>query len=223
MGQKANPILLRLGIVKDWESTWFDIRQYPKLILEDKDIREYMRNELRRAGVSDIHIRRKADQVEIDITAARPGIVMGKGGADITYLRDELNKKTGKKVTIKVKEEKHAERNSRLIGEVIAGQLEKRIPFRRAMKMAVQRAMKAGAQGVKIMCAGRLGGVEIARQEWYREGKVPLHTLRADIDYAFTEALTTYGKIGIKVWIYNGEIFTKNEQEGKAAARVSAA
>jgi small subunit ribosomal protein S3 len=220
MGQKANPIGLRLGIVEEHESSWFSMKSYSDWLVEDLELRRHINAELKRAGIARINIKRKSDQVEIEIDAARPGIIMGKGGSDITFLRDELSKKTGKKIAIKVREMKDAEINSRLIGEAIAAQLEKRIPFRRAMKMAVQRAMKSGAIGIKIACAGRLGGVEIARSEWYREGKVPLHTLRARIDYSFTEALTTFGKIGIKVWVNRGEVLGK---ETKAPIKQKAA
>lgn len=211
MGHKANPIVLRLGIVKDCESTWFATKQYPVRLMEDLTIRQIVNNELKRAGISQILIRRKAEKVEVDVHVARPGML--KNGNDVSFLQEELSKKTGKSLIVKIIELKNPEMYSRIVGEGIAQQLEKRVPFRRAMKMAVQRTLRAGALGVKIMCAGRLGGVEIARSEWYREGKVPLHTLRADIDYSFTEALTTYGKIGIKVWIYKGEILNREDSK----------
>lgn len=221
MGQKANPIGLRLGIVKEADSLWFDTKGYAANILEDLEIRRIIRDELKRAGVSKVKISRKAGDIEVDIRAARPGVIIGKGGADVTILKQELLKKTGKKVFVNIKEEKNADISSKLIGETVAMQLEKRFQFRRAMKMAVQRALKGGAQGIKIECSGRLGGAEIARREWYREGRVPLHTFRADIDYSFSEALTTYGKIGIKVWVYNGDIYdekAKTVQTGDVAA-----
>ncbi len=205
MGHKANPIVLRLGINRECDSTWFSNANYGVLLLEDVKIRKYLNKELQRAGVSKILIRRRAETVEVDVYAARPGTISGKGG-DTTYLREELEKDSKKKFVINIVEEKNPESNPKLLGEFVAGQLEKRIPFRRAMKMAVQRALRAGAQGVMIYCAGRLGGAEIARTEWYREGKVPRHTFRADVDYAFTEAFTTYGKIGVKVFVYNGEV-----------------
>jgi len=209
MGQKANPNGLRLGIVRDWESTWFGDRDYGDLVLEDFNLRKVLRQELNRAGVSRIQIKRKANVTEVDVTVARPGMVLGKGGVEVNALQADLTKRFEKAIKVNVIEEKNPDLSSRLLGEWVCSQLEKRIAFRRAMKMAVQRALKSGAKGVKICCAGRLGGAEIARTEWYREGKVPLHTFRADIDYAFSEALTTYGKIGVKVWIYRGEVFTK--------------
>lgn len=206
MGQKANPIIMRIGIIKDSDSVWFDYKNYAANLYEDLLIRNKIKTDLKRAGIAKVKISRRRDNVEINVFAARPGTIIGKGGVDITYLREELAKLTNKKVNVNILEEKDIDRNSKLLAEGIAYQLEKRTPFRRAMKMTVQKALKAGALGIKINCSGRLGGVEIARSEWYREGKVPLHTLRADVDYAFTEALTTYGKIGIKVWVYNGDI-----------------
>ncbi|MEK7298376.1 MAG: 30S ribosomal protein S3 [Candidatus Margulisiibacteriota bacterium] len=206
MGQKANPNGLRVGIIRDWDSTWFSVKDYGSLLVEDLEIRKYLRDALKRAGVSKVLIRRKADQVDVDIYAARPGIVIGRGGSDISILREDLGKKLNKRIQLNIIEEKHPELSARLVGENIVAQLEKRIPFRRAMKSSIQRVMKAGASGIKVCCSGRLGGLEIARTERYHEGKVPLHTFRADIDYAFSEALTTYGKIGVKVWIYKGDI-----------------
>lgn len=214
MGQKANPIVLRLGINRDCDSTWFSTAIYAELLLEDVKIRKYLNKELMRAGISKINIRRRAEAVEVDVYAARPGTISGKGG-DTTYLKEELEKDSKKKFVINIVEEKSPESNPKLLGEFVAGQLEKRIPFRRAMKMAVQRALRAGAQGVMIYCAGRLGGAEIARTEWYREGKIPRHTFRADVDYAFTEAFTTYGKIGVKVLVYNGEVTRLTFQQEK--------
>jgi small subunit ribosomal protein S3 len=211
MGQKANPNGLRLGIIRDWESTWFSENGYADLVLEDFNLRKTLRESLSRAGVSKIHIKRKANVTEVDVTVAKPGIVLGKGGVEVNALQAELTSRFQKAIKINVIEEKNPDLSSRLVGEWVCAQLEKRVVFRRAMKMAVQRTLKSGAKGVKICCAGRLGGAEIARTEWYREGKVPLHTFRADIDYAFCEALTTYGKIGVKVWIYRGEVFTKKQ------------
>lgn len=207
MGQKVNPKLMRLGIVKDWENTWFAIDDYPSLVLEDFYIRNLLKRELSRAAVSDIKINRMSDYIEIIVKVARPGVIFGKNGLDLDVYKEDFMKRTGRRVNIKIVEEKRPDVSARLLSLWVAGQIEKRIPFRRAMKMAVQRALKSGAEGIKVYCSGRLGGVEIARSEWYREGRVPLHTLRANIDYSFTEALTTYGKIGVRVWIYKGDIF----------------
>lgn len=212
MGQKANPNCLRLGIIKDWESTWFSQKDYGVLLLEDFNLRKILKAELGKAGVSKIQINRKANSTEANVYVAKPGLILGKTNAvDMGLLHEELFKRFSKKIKVNVLEEKSADLSSRLLGEWIAGQLEKRIPFRRAMKMAVQKSLKSGAKGVKVCCSGRLGGAEIARVEWYREGKIPLHTFRADIDYAFSEALTTYGKIGVKVWVYKGDVLTFNE------------
>lgn len=209
MGQKTNPKGLRLGIVKEWDCSWYAEGNYADFVIKDFEIRKFIHQELERAGVASIIINRKSDYTEVIVYVARPGMIFGKSNIDITIIKKELKKLVEKKVNINIIEEKVPDLNSRLLGVWIAGQLERRVPFRRAMKMAVQRAMKSGAEGIKVNCAGRLGGVEIARTEWYKEGKVPLHTLRADIDYTFTEAMTTYGKIGIKVWIYKGEILKK--------------
>jgi small subunit ribosomal protein S3 len=212
MGQKANPNGLRLGIVKDWDANWFSDTSYGVFLLEDFKIRNFLKKELFKGGVSRILVNRKAEYTEANVFIARPGVIFGKNTVDTSTLVAELKKLTGKTVKVNIIEEKNIEMSSRLVGEWVTFQLEKRVPFRRVMKMAVQKSMKAGALGVKVMCAGRLGGAEIARSEWYREGKVPLHTLRADIDYAFSEALTTYGKIGVKVWIYKGDVLGKRKQ-----------
>lgn len=209
MGNKANPKGLRLGIVKDWDCHWYAESDYPKFIIEDLTIRDFLKKELMRAGVAQVVINRKSGNTEAVVYVARPGVIFGKTGLDLAAIKAALVNKLKKKVTIKVIEEKSPDLNAKLLGTWIAGQLERRIPFRRAMKMAMQRALKSGAEGIKVSCGGRLGGAEIARTEWYKEGKIPLHTFRADIDYAFTEALTTYGKIGIKVWIYKGEILNQ--------------
>ncbi|MBT5954955.1 30S ribosomal protein S3 [bacterium] len=210
MGQKAHPNVMRIGIVKDWESTWFaDQSNYSTLILEDIKIKSFIEKELKRAGVVRVEVHRKSQHTEIKIHVARPGVVFGKGGKDIKFLAEEVNKLINRKAQITIIEDKDSEISSKMIREWVAMQLEKRNPFRRVMKMTVQKAMKSGAQGVKISCAGRLGGAEIARTEWYREGRVPLHTLRANIDYDYGEANTTFGKIGIKVWIYKGDIIKK--------------
>ncbi len=211
MGNKANPKGLRLGIVRDWDSVWFAEANYPLLILEDIKIRNFLKDELLRAGVAEIKIKRKTDVTEAVVAVARPGIILGKAGIDLAAVRKQLGKLLNKKINITIVEEKQPDLNSRLLGTWITGQLERRIPFRRAMKMAMQRALKSGAEGIKVACAGRLGGAEIARTEWYSEGKVPLHTFRANIDYTFTEALTTYGKIGVKVWIYKGDVLSPGE------------
>ena len=174
-------------------------------LLEDLYIRDMIKSNFSRAAVSDIKIKRMSDYIEVIVKVARPGVIFGKSGIDLNFYKEHIVKKTGRRVNIRIVEEKTPDKSSRLLSLWIAGQIEKRVPFRRAMKMAIQRAMKSGAEGVKVYCSGRLGGVEIARSEWYREGRVPLHTLRADIDYSFTEAITTYGKIGVRVWIYNGD------------------
>lgn len=211
MGQKIHPKGIRLGISTTWDSIWYADKNYPQLLIEDVKIRSFLIDRLRRAGISRIFIRRRADQVEVNIHAARPGIIIGKGGSEINILKEELMKHLGKPVRINIQEEENTELNAKLLADAIALQLERRVAFRRAMKQVVNRTLKAGAQGVKVYCAGRLNGAEIARTEWYREGRVPLHTFRAKIDYGFSEALTTYGKIGVKVWIYKGDVLKKED------------
>lgn len=208
MGQKVNPHGLRVGIIKDWDSKWFaSDKEFADLLIEDHKIREYLKKKLFTSGVSRIEIERTANKVRININTAKPGMVIGKGGAGIETLRKEVEKLTNNKsVSINITEIKVPELDAQLVAENIAAQLEKRISFRRAMKQAMQRTMRAGAKGIKAMTSGRLGGAEIARSEWYREGTIPLQTLRADIDYGFAEAHTTYGRIGVKVWIYKGEV-----------------
>lgn len=206
MGQKVHPKGLRVGIIRDWESNWYADKNYDELLHEDFKIRKFIKEKLFQAGVPMVQIERAANRVKISIHTAKPGIVIGRGGNEVENLKKELEQMTGKKVNVNIVEIKKPELNAQLVAENVAQQLEKRIGFRRAMKQAVSRTMRLGAQGMKISCAGRLGGAEIARTEWYSEGKVPLHTLRADIDYGFAEANTTYGKIGIKVWIYKGEV-----------------
>ncbi len=214
MGQKVNPVGMRLGIVKDWSSKWYaSSKDYANFLNTDIKIREYIRKKLAQASVSEIRIERPARNARIIIHTARPGIVIGKKGEDIDKLRKEVSKMMGIPVHISVEEIRKPEVDARLVAESVAQQLEKRIMFRRAMKRAVSNAMRLGAQGVRINVAGRLNGAEIARTEWYREGRVPLHTLRADIDYGFAEANTTYGIIGVKVWIFKGEIIGNPEQE----------
>ena len=211
MGQKVHPKAFRLGIVKEWDCSWFASAHYAEYVMEDFKIRKYIKKELYRTGVSRIVINRKSDLLDVRVSVARTGIIFGRKGVDLSAIKNELKRLLNKrlKINITIIEEKRPEANARLLGEWIVGQLERRVPFRRAMKIAVQKALKAGTQGIKVSCAGRLGGAEIARRESYREGKVPLHTIRADIDYAFSEALTTYGKIGVKVWLYHGEIFER--------------
>lgn len=212
MGQKVNPIGLRLGIVKSWDSRWYAKKDYSKLIHEDRKIRAFVKKKLYHAGISKIEIERTGNKVRVNINSARPGLVIGKKGAEIDALKNEIKGFTSKEVFVNIIEIRKAEVDAQLVAENVALQLERRIAHRRAMKKAVGSAMKLGAQGIKIFCAGRLGGHEMARREWYREGRVPLHTLRADIDYGFTEAKTTYGIIGVKVWIFKGEILDKKEE-----------
>lgn len=208
MGQKVNPIGIRLGIVRDWSSTWYaDKRDFADFLNQDLQIRDFLRRRLANASISQIRISRPARSVQVTVTTARPGIVIGKRGEDIERLRAELGRLVGMPASINVEEIRKPELDAQLVAESVAQQLEKRIMFRRAMKRAVSNAMRLGSQGIKIQVAGRLNGAEIARTEWYREGRVPLHTLRADIDYALAEAHTTYGVIGVKVWIFKGEVF----------------
>jgi len=213
MGQKVHPIGIRLGIVKDWTSTWYaGSDQYADFLNLDLQTRDFIKKKLKHASVSRINIERPANNAAITIHTARPGIVIGKKGEDIERLRAEVSRKMGMPVHINIEEVRKPEIEAQLVAESVAQQLERRIMFRRAMKRAVGNAMRLGAQGIKIMVAGRLNGAEIARSEWYREGRVPLHTLRADIDYGFTEASTTYGVIGVKVWVFKGEILDRDEQ-----------
>lgn len=208
MGQKVNPIGIRLGIVRDWSSTWYaEKRDFADFLNQDLQIRDFLRRRLANASISQIRISRPARSVQVTITTARPGIVIGKRGEDIERLRTELGRLVGMPASINVEEIRKPELDAQLVAESVAQQLEKRIMFRRAMKRAVGNAMRLGSQGIKIQVGGRLNGAEIARTEWYREGRVPLHTLRADIDYALAEAHTTYGVIGVKVWIFKGEVF----------------
>ena len=206
MGQKVHPISLRLGIIRTWDSRWYAEKGYAKLIQEDLLIRQHIKKKLYHAGISKVEIERTANRAKITIRAARPGIIIGQKGAEIEKLQKEIQKLTQREIGINIQEVRRVETDAQLVAENIALQLERRVAFRRAMKKGVNASLKFGAQGIKISCAGRLGGAEIARSEWYREGRVPLHTLRADIYYGFTEARTTYGAIGVKVWIYRGEI-----------------
>ena len=206
MGQKVNPIGLRVGINRTWDSRWFAGKSYPKLLHEDLQIRQFLEKECAQAGVSRVIIERPARRARVTLHTARPGVVIGKKGADIERLRAKLARMTGNEVSLNIVEIRKPEIDARLVAENIANQLERRVAFRRAMKRAVQNAMRLGAQGIRINCAGRLGGAEIARTEWYREGRVPLHTLRADVDYGTATAHTTYGTCGVKVWVFKGEI-----------------
>jgi len=207
LGQKVDPRGLRLGIIRDWDAKWYaDKKHFASLLLEDVKIRKYIKEKLHQAGISRIQIERTANRIRIGIHTAKPGIVIGRGGAEVEALRKELERLTGRQVSINIIEIKVPEIDAQLVAENVAAQIEKRVAFRRAMKQVVGRAMKMGAKGIKVAVSGRLAGAEIARTEWYSEGKVPLHTLRADIDYGFAEADTTYGKIGVKVWIYKGEV-----------------
>jgi len=216
LGQKVNPIGLRLGIVKTWESKWYAGKNYAGYILEDFNIRKFLKKKLNHAGISRIEIERSSKRVRLRIYASRPGIIIGKKGSEILLLKQELEKQISHEVMIDIQEVRKPEIDAQLIAESVAQQMIKRVAFRRAMKRGVASAMRFGAMGVKIICSGRLGGAEMARREWYREGRVPLHTLRADIDYGFTEALTTYGIIGIKVFVFKGEILKKDQIEAGA-------
>ncbi len=206
MGQKVHPVGLRLGIIKTWDSRWFSQKNYATLLHEDIKIRKIVKERLMHAGVSKIEIERAGQKAKINIHTARPGIIIGKKGAEVDKLKKDLEAMTGKQMYINIQEIRRPELDAQLVAENIALQLERRIAFRRAMKKAVTSALRLGAQGIKITCAGRLAGAEIARTEWYREGRVPLHTLRADIQYGFFEAKTTMGQIGVKVWIYRGDV-----------------
>ncbi|HBE78290.1 MAG TPA: 30S ribosomal protein S3 [Firmicutes bacterium] len=207
MGQKIHPIGFRIGVIKDWEGRWFaQKKEYAGLILEDLKIRKFVKKRLYASGIAKIEIERAANRVKVTIHTARPGMVIGRQGTEVEVIRKEIENFSGKQVQLNIAEVKSPELNAQLVAENIAFQLERRTSFRRAMKQSIGRTMKFGAQGVKVRCSGRLMGAEIARTEGYSEGKVPLHTLRADIDYGFAEANTTYGKIGVKVWIYKGEI-----------------
>lgn len=215
MGQKVNPNGLRIGVIRSWEGRWYADKNYGDLLHEDLKIRKFIMQKLQQAGVPRVEIERAANRVKVSIHAAKPGIVIGRGGTEVENLRKDLEKLTGgKQVAVNIVEIKKPELDAKLVAEGVAQQLKKRVSFRRAMKQTVGRTIRSGGQGIKISCSGRLGGAEIARTEWYNEGKVPLHTLRADIDYGFAEADTTYGKIGVKVWIYKGEVLpTKNTKK----------
>jgi small subunit ribosomal protein S3 len=206
LGQKVHPIGFRLGVIRTWDSKWFDEKNYAKWLHEDIKIRDFVKKSLNHAGVSRVEIERAANKVKVNVHTARPGIVIGKRGAGIETVKKDLQKFTKNEVFLNIVEVRKAEIDAQLVAENIATQLERRIAFRRAMKKAIQTAMKFGAKGIRVACSGRLGGAEMARYEWYREGRVPLHTLRADIDYGFAQGMTTYGTIGCKVWICRGEV-----------------
>ena len=216
MGQKVNPHGLRVGVIKDWDSKWYaEDADFSEFLVEDYDIRKFLKAKLYAAGISKIEIERASDRVKVIIYTAKPGVVIGKAGAEIEKTKKELSKMTGKKVLVDIKEIKRPDKDAQLAAENVAAQLENRVAFRRAMKSVMGRAMKSGALGIKTSCSGRLGGADMARTEFYSEGTIPLQTLRADIDYGFAEADTTYGKVGVKVWIYKGEVLpTKGNKEG---------
>jgi len=213
MGQKVNPIGLRIGIIEDWKSRWFAGKEYTQYLGEDIKIREHISKRLARAGISKVEIERTGDRIKVDIFTARPGIVIGKGGSEVDVLRADIEEITQKQTQINIQEVKKPELDANLVAQNIAEQLEARVSFRRAMKKAVTSALRSGAQGVRVSCAGRLGGAEMARREWYREGRVPLHTLRANVDYGFAEAYTTFGRIGVKVWVYKGDVLPAEKEK----------
>lgn len=214
MGQKVHPIGLRVGIIEDWRSKWFSQKNYAKWLHEDLRIRAFVKEKLKATGISRVEIERAAEKVKVSVHTAKPGIIIGKKGAGVDDLRREIQGLTASQVLLNIVEVRKAELDAQLVAESIAQQLERRVAFRRAMKKSVTTTMRFGAKGVRINCAGRLGGAEIARREWYLEGRVPLHTLRANIDYGFAEAHTTYGIIGVKVWICKGEVLDKRAKVG---------
>ncbi|MFA9376740.1 MAG: 30S ribosomal protein S3 [Lachnotalea sp.] len=215
MGQKVNPHGLRVGVIKDWDSKWYAEADFADYLIEDYKIRKYLKNKLYSSGVSKIEIERASDRLKVIIFTAKPGVVIGKGGTEIDKIKAEVQKLTSKKLVVDIKEVKRPDKDAQLVAENIALQLENRVSFRRAMKSSMTRTMRSGVKGIKTAVAGRLGGAEMARTEFYSEGTIPLQTLRADIDYGFAEADTTYGKLGVKVWIYKGEILpTKSNKEG---------
>ena len=218
MGQKVHPKGFRLGVIEQWDSRWFAKREYADLLHEDTKIRNFLKKRLYHAGVSKIEIERAANKAKINIHTARPGIVIGKRGAGVETLKKDVQALTDNEVFLNIIEVRKAETNAQLVAENIATQLERRIAFRRAMKKATQTAMKFGAKGIKVASSGRLGGAEMCRREWYREGRVPLHTLRADIEYGFTEAHTTYGSIGVKAWVFHGEVLPTSRKEPRTPA-----
>ena len=215
MGQKVNPHGLRVGVIADWDSKWYAEGDFADNLVEDYNIRKFLKKKLYSAGIAKIEIERAADKVKVTIHTAKPGVVIGKGGAEIEKLKAEIGKYTTKAVNLEIKEIKRPDNNAQLVAESIAQQLENRVSFRRSMKGTISRTMKSGAKGIKTACSGRLGGADIARSEFYSEGTIPLQTLRADIDYGFAEADTTYGKVGVKVWIYHGEVLPSKKNTRK--------
>ena len=219
MGQKVNPHGLRVGVIKDWDSKWYAEDEFSDYLVEDYNIRKFLKKKLYAAGIAKVEIERASDRVKVSIFTAKPGLIIGKGGQDIEVTKNEIAKMTGKKVLIDIKEIKRPDREAQLVAESIAQQLENRVSFRRAMKSTMGRSMKAGVMGIKTCCSGRLGGADMARTEFYSEGTIPLQTLRADIDYGFAEADTTYGKVGVKVWIYKGEVLPARNEKKEGGAR----
>lgn len=211
MGQKVNPVGLRLNVIRTWDSVWYAGKEYAKYFLEDQALRKYLKERLYHAGVSKIQIARTGEKIRVKLHTARPGIIIGKKGSEIEVLKGDLERRTGRECLLDIQEVRRPEADAQLVAENVAQQLERRVAFRRAMKKSVNMALKFGAQGIKIACSGRLGGAEMSRREWYREGRVPLHTLRADIDYGFAEAKTTYGIIGVKVWVFKGEVLSDQD------------
>lgn len=220
MGQKVNPHGLRVGVIKDWDSKWYaDKKSFADLLVEDNNIRKYIKNKLFKAGISKVEIERAANRVKVSVYTGKPGMVIGRGGVGVEDLRKELEKMTGKSIVVNVEEIKNQDLDAQLVAENIADSLERRVAFRRAMKQAIQRTMRAGALGIKTAVSGRLGGADMARTEGYSEGTIPLQTLRADIDYGFAEADTTYGKLGVKVWLYKGEVLPELVEDSRRRPR----
>ncbi len=217
MGHKVHPKIFRMGVTESWDSKWYADQDYTNLLHEDLKIKKFIKSKVYHAGISKIEIERASNKAKINIHTARPGIVIGKKGAEIEKLKEELSRLTTGEIYINIHEVRRPDLDGQLVAENVALQLERRVAFRRAMKESVSRAMRMGAQGIRVQCGGRLGGNEIARTEWYRDGRVPLHTLRADVNYGSAEAHTTYGLIGVKVWIFRGEVLTKEEEQQKAA------
>ncbi len=211
MGQKVNPVGLRLNVIRTWDSVWYADKEYAKYFLEDQALRKYLKERLHHAGVSKIQIARTGEKIRVKLHTARTGIIIGKKGSEIEVLKGDIERRTGRECLLDIQEVRRPEADAQLVAESVAQQLERRVAFRRAMKKSVNMALKFGAQGIKIACSGRLGGAEMSRREWYREGRVPLHTLRADIDYGFAEAKTTYGIIGVKVWVFKGEVLSDQD------------
>jgi len=217
MGQKTHPKIFRIGVIESWDSKWYADRDYARLLHEDFKIKKFLKQRLFHSGISKIEIERATNKAKINIHTARPGIVIGKKGAEIEKLKEELSRLVGGDLYINIHEVRRPDLDAQLVAENVALQLQRRVAFRRAMKESVSRALRMGAQGIRVQCSGRLGGAEIARTNWYREGRVPLHTLRADVNYGLAEAQTTYGVIGVKVWIFRGEVLTEEEEQQKAA------